>query len=70
MESILNFLVGNIEIISTGVFMLLTLVFGVKADKLYKAGKVLFDAIQDKKITEEEAKQIADAFKGLFEKKK
>ena len=70
MENILSFLITNIELISTGVFALLTFFFGARAQKFYKAGKVLFDAIQDKKITEQEAKEIADAFKRIFEKKK
>ena len=75
MEQLLELILNNIEIVSSGLFALLTIVFGAKwkvfKDKFAQAAELVKEvekALQDDKITKEELDEIIKDLKALLGK--
>lgn len=77
MEQLLELLLNNIEIVSSGLFALLSIIFGSKwkifKDKLAQAAEVVKEiekALKDDKVTKEELDEIIKDLKILLGKNK
>lgn len=59
----MNFILENLDLISAGVFALISLFAGVKWSKWKKVAKLIVDAVQDNKVTQKEVEEIVKAIK-------